>query len=80
MEEKILCKFKCEEVAKRIGYGDTPIVYAAKFHAVMNDNEENLKFFAATPSGNIEVSTIRQDHFQVGKEYYVEFREVPVSK
>ena len=66
-------KFLCTEISKQIGWGENKFVYAAKFRAVTSNSEENTTFFAATPSGNIEVHTIREDHFEVGKEYYVDF-------
>jgi hypothetical protein len=40
---------------------------------VTGDSPENKEFFAATPSGIAEVSTVRQDHFQVGQDYYLDF-------
>ena len=69
-------KFKCNEVTKRIGWGENPIMYGASFRVVQGDNEENKTFFASTPGGTIEMTTIREDHFEVGKEYYVDFIEV----
>jgi len=66
-------KFQCIEVAKRVGWGGHPILYSAKFNVVTNGSEENKEFFAATPGGVIEMSTIREDHFEVGQEYYLDF-------
>lgn len=66
-------KFTCNEVAKRKGWSGNEFVYAAKFSVVCSDNDENKSFFASTPSGSIEISTIRSDHFEVGKQYYVDF-------
>jgi hypothetical protein len=40
---------------------------------VSSGSEENKKFFAATPSGIIELSALKEDLFEVGKEYYVTF-------
>lgn len=68
-------KFKCNEISKRIGWGDNLIMYSAKFGVVFGDSEENKKFFASTPGGIIEMTTIREDHFEVGKEYFVDFTE-----
>jgi hypothetical protein len=70
-------KFRCVSVAKREGWGGSPFLYSAEFHPVTGDSPENKEFFAATPSGRIEVSTVRADHFEVGKSYYVDFTEAP---
>ncbi len=69
-------KFKCSEVAKKVGWGDNLVMYAAKFNVVYGDNEENKIFFASTPSGTIDMTTIREDHFEVGEEYFVDFTKV----
>lgn len=66
-------KFICHEVAKVMGYGANKILYSAKFHPVSSGSEENKSFYAATPSGSIELSTVKEDHFEVGKTYYVDF-------
>lgn len=72
----VRAKFKCTSVAKREGWGENKFVYAAEFHAVSSGGPENQAFFAATPSGKIELSTVKEDHFEVGKEYYVDFTSV----
>jgi hypothetical protein len=39
-------------------------------------NSENARFFAATPSGQIVLSTVNPaawEHFEQGKEFYVDF-------
>jgi hypothetical protein len=70
----VRAKFKCNELIKRTGWEkENPFLYAAKFSAVSSGSEENKSFFAATPSGNIEVSTVKNDVFEVGKEYYIDF-------
>lgn len=71
--KKVTAKFTCTEVSKRTGWGENKFLYAAKFNAVMGNNDENKTFFAATPSGSIEISTVKEDHFEVGKEYYIDF-------
>lgn len=65
-------KFKCTEIAKREGY-PKGVTYAAKMQAVTSGSPENESFFAATPWGTLELSTVREDHFEVGKSYYVDF-------
>jgi hypothetical protein len=69
-------KFKCIEVTKRQGWSGNEFLWAARFSVVMGDSEENKAFFAATPSGTIDISTIREDHFEVGEEYTVDFTKV----
>lgn len=44
-----------------------------------NPESENGKFFAATPSGRIELGVMNLDAaklFEIGKEYYVDFTQV----
>lgn len=71
-----IAKFHCNEVGKRTGWGENKFVYAAKFNAVSSGSEENKLFFAATPSGNIDISTVKEDFFEVGADYYVTFEKV----
>lgn len=75
----IQTKWHCSEMSK---YHTTtwvdgkPVLgflYRFKFHVVMGDTEENKKFFASTPSGSLEVSSVRDDDFEVGKDYDVIF-------
>jgi hypothetical protein len=70
---KTRAKFKCTEIAKREGWGDNKVLFGASFVAVGGNSEENKKFFAASPSGSIKIDTVREDHFQVGQEYFVDF-------
>ena len=71
--QTVRCKFKCQSVAKRIGWNAaSPFLYEADFSAVMDGSEENKAFFAATPSGSLKVGTVKVDVFEVGKEYYLD--------
>ncbi len=70
---KTRAKFICNEIGKKIGWGENKFLYAAKFSVVMANSDENKAFFAATPTGSIEISTVKEDHFEVGKMYYVDF-------
>ena len=70
------CKFVCNKVTKQLGFNGHPFVYGAEFGVVYGNSEENKKFFAATPSGNLTVGTAAQDVFEVGKEYYLDFTAV----
>lgn len=67
-------KFKCSSVTKSLHWDKSKgNLFAATLNPVTADNEENKKFFEATPAGQIQLSTIRDDHFEVGKDYYVDF-------
>lgn len=49
------------------------------FLPVYGGSDENKKFFAATPSGEITIDCVRQDVvFERGKEYYVDFSPAEV--
>jgi hypothetical protein len=64
----VRCKFVC-------GYKTENRI---SMHPVYSGSEENKKFFAATPGGNIEFYSINPDalaQFEQGKEYYIDFME-----
>ena len=74
MEKKVRAKFTCNSVTKyKSGWGDFPNHYNFEFSAVSSGSEENKKFFAATPSGTVKLSALKEDLFEVGKEYYLDF-------
>lgn len=70
---KTRAKFKCNSVSKSTGWGDHQFIYTADFSVVMGNSEENKTFFASTPTGTIKMGTIKEDHFEVGKEYFIDF-------
>lgn len=74
----VRAKYKCTEVIKRESYNNSnkKFVYTAKFYVVTSGSEENNKFFEYTPSGNIDIGTYKEDVFEVGKEYYVDFTKI----
>jgi hypothetical protein len=55
------------------GKYESCIVHDYKFNAVSSGSEENKSFFASTPSGSLSLSSVRDDLFEVGKEYYLDF-------
>ncbi len=55
-------------------------VQTLRLYPVSGSSDENKKFFASTPSGQIELGTVNAEavaQFQLGGEYYVDF--TPVS-
>lgn len=71
----IRCKFVCSETGKRAGWGPNKFLHHAVLMPVTSGSEENKKFFAATPCGKLEVSSVIQDAFEVGKEYFIDILE-----
>lgn len=69
------CKFRCDSVTKFKHSQKEGFVYNAKFGVVYGDSPENKQFFASTPTGQLEVGTISPDHFEPGKEYYLDITE-----
>jgi hypothetical protein len=73
METKtVRAKFVCHTVTKALAYPDR-FQWTYVFGAVTGGNKENESFWRYTPSGRIELSAIRDDLFEVGKEYYIDF-------
>ena len=71
--DTVRCKFQCVERVQRVSWTkEFPFHYAYVFQAVTSGSPENKAFFAATPSGKLEVSTVAVDTFEVGKEYYLD--------
>ncbi len=74
-------KFNCISITKWIGGSTNPEtgkyeshpVYNYRFNAVSSGSDENKKFFASTPSGTIELTAVRDDLFEIQKEYYLDF-------
>jgi hypothetical protein len=67
--EKIRIKMRCVWHGEQLGYPDR-VLHQVKFSVVTSSSQENEKFFAATPSGTIEFSTLKDMPFVVGAEYY----------
>jgi hypothetical protein len=71
----VRAKFRCSGITKREHWdkSQAAFTYDAEFHAVTGGSEENKAFFAATPTGNLKLSTVRADLFEPGKDYYLDF-------
>lgn len=69
-------KFVCTSVSKSKHWdGSGKFLFTARMTPVMNGSEENKKFYASTPSGNIELGQFSEDLFEPGKSYFVDFTE-----
>jgi hypothetical protein len=76
---QVRAKFKCTSVSHaESGSKENPIAYSASFTPVfgtMGESEENKKFWKYTPSGKLELNTILEMPFVVGKQYYLDISE-----
>lgn len=77
----VRCKFKCVSKKEVIGWsGDPSKVYEFEFKAVTSGSPENEQFFKYTPTGSLTTGVVKEDAFEVGKEYYLDISEaVPVE-
>lgn len=66
---KTRCKFRCTAASPKTAAGP----YSASFEPVYGGSLENERFFAATPGGAISLSVMGTQHFEAGREYYVDF-------
>jgi len=76
----IRAKFRCIEIKKSMGgtYDERGryvpgVLHGYRFSAITGDSDENKRFFASTPSGSIELNSVRDDLFELGKDYYLDF-------
>jgi hypothetical protein len=56
--------------------------YTLQFNVVYSGSEENKKFFALTPGGQLSFFTVNEDvakKLQLGKEYYIDISEANVE-
>ena len=68
----VRAKFVCNSITKTLR-SPSGFLWSYKFNVVYANSEENKTFWETTPSGTIEVSGIRDDLFEVGQSYYLDF-------
>lgn len=74
----VRCKFVCWEVAKRKHWKEG-FAWNIKLSPVTPKEGEDSIFGEATPSGQVEMLTVREDvadFFVPGKSYYLDFSKV----
>lgn len=70
------CKFTCVSRREFIGWaGDKKILFDYEFNVVTGDSLENKKFWEWTPSGKLNVATVKDGTFEVGRSYYIDISE-----
>jgi hypothetical protein len=71
---QVRAKFVCNSVSKSKHWDASGrFLYTASLSPVVSGSEENKQFFSSTPVGKIELGSFSEDHFEPGKEYYVDF-------
>jgi len=70
---KVRAKFTCIEMTEGMGGRKGRNLYSYKFYPVTEGSPENEQFFAYTPSGQLQLSSINEGLFEVGEEYYLDF-------
>lgn len=72
----VRCKFKCMSKREFEGWSGTKSpLYDYSFNVVTSGSDENKKFWEYTPSGTFNITSITDDQFKVGKEYYIDLQE-----
>lgn len=77
-KKTVRCKFRCVAIAQTEHWDRQHghYLHTASFAAADKDKSpENRAFFEATPTVNVQIGTMKADHFSVGREYYVDFTE-----
>lgn len=73
----VRAKFTCTSVTKGVNWNmnraEHPFLFGYKFQPVTGDSPENKSFWASTPSGALEMQAVRDDLFEPGKSYYLDF-------
>lgn len=67
----VRCKFTCGSKREFKQYNNE-FAYDYEFNAVVGNSEENKKFWKYTPSGKLNVVTVSNNQFEVGKEYFLD--------
>lgn len=72
----VRAKFKVQSITHRKHWQGDGLVGEVTLSPVTNGSDENKAFYAATPGGEIKLSTINEDalkQFVIGQEFYVDF-------
>jgi hypothetical protein len=72
----VRAKFKVTSITRREGWSGVKEMQDINMSVVTSGSDENKKFFASTPNGEIRVGCANPEavaQFELGKEYYVDF-------
>jgi hypothetical protein len=69
-------KFVVSSITQSAGWGKNPHIYTVRLSPVAGGSHENEAFYAATPTGSIELGLVSQavgKEFAIGQSFYVDF-------
>lgn len=72
----VRAKFVVQSITRQKGWGGFAEIQSIRLSAVTGGSEEDKKFFAATPSGTVELGTVNPaagNYFELGQAYYLDF-------
>jgi hypothetical protein len=73
----VRAKFVCRSITQQQHWDRSKgNLHAVKLEPVTSGSKENEAFYAATPCGAIELSTLNAEagqQFELGQEYYIDF-------
>ena len=72
----VRAKFKVISITRQAGWSGVKELQSIKMQPVSSGSEENKAFYAATPSGSIDLSVVPEAvgrQFDIGQEFYVDF-------
>lgn len=77
----VRAKFKVQSIMQSAGWGGHNRIFTVRLTPVMGSgpNAENAAFYAATPSGSIELGMTNEavgEQFAIGQDFYVDFTPV----
>ena len=76
-EKTVRCKFQVQEVARTL-YDGAKLTARPVYS--QDPNSENKAFWDATPSGELDLSCVKEDaiaHLQPGDEIYIDITKAP---
>lgn len=72
----VRAKFKVQAILTSAKWNGAGTMGTVKLTPVTGGSPENVKFYEATPGGQIELGTVSEDalkQFVIGQEFYVDF-------
>lgn len=76
----VRAKFTVQSITRQKGWGGHAEVQTIRLQPVGGGSDEDKKFFAATPSGQVELGVVTAEagnYFELGASYYLDFTRAP---